>query len=37
LHNKVGTPSCASFPENMVYVELDGSNTQSQLLSDFPI
>jgi hypothetical protein len=37
LHNKVGTTSCASFLENVVYVELYGSNGESQLLSDFLI
>jgi hypothetical protein len=37
LHNKCGTPPCAGFSENVVDVELDGSNAQSQLLSDFLI
>jgi hypothetical protein len=37
LHNKFVTISCASFAENVVYVLLDGSNAQFQLLSDFLI
>jgi hypothetical protein len=36
-NNKLVTTSCASFTENPVYVELDGSNAQSQSLSDFLI
>jgi hypothetical protein len=35
--HKVGTLSCASFHQNVVYVEFNGSNAQSQLLSDFLI
>jgi hypothetical protein len=36
-HSKVATISCASFSQNAVYVHLDGTNTQSQLPSDFLI